>query len=145
MYRAGQAAPVGGPWKGRTAMQTYTPSIGVGTIYARGKRGTFVFEYKAGKIRASLKTSDPHEAERNARKTFGYLLAGDRVEKLTEATARLAVAKEEERTARRQAVPLELAAVWKLYEDQLALVSVARKHKDATRTTPLSPRPALYP
>jgi integrase len=121
-------------------MQTYTPSIGVGTIYARGKRGTYYFEDKSAGIKASLKTSDPHEAERQARKCYGYLLAGDRVEKLTEATARLAVAKDDERSARRQPVPLELSAVWSLYADQLALVSVARKHADATRATPLSLR-----
>jgi len=122
------------------ADNTYRPSIGIGTIFARGKRRTYCFEHKTEKIKASLGTTDPLEAEKEARRRFGYLLAGDRVEQLQEATARLAMAEDDERDARRTSIPLNVEAVWKAYERQLSLVSVSRRHADGSRTKPLSPR-----
>jgi integrase len=121
---------------------TYQPSIGIGAIYPRGKRGTHYFEFQGlgQRIKQSLGTTNPEEAEKEARKRFGYLLAGDRVEQLQEAKARLAVAQDEEQNARRTVISLDVEGIWKHYQRQLSLVSVSRRHADGTRTTPLSPR-----
>jgi integrase len=119
---------------------TYQPSIGIGTLFPRGKKGTWYFEHKAEGIRASLGTSDPLEAETVARKRFGYLLAGNHVDQLAEVKVRLEVAEGDSEAARRQTIPLEEQAIWTAYLRQLSLVSVSRRHADGTRIAPLSPR-----
>jgi integrase len=119
---------------------TYTPNIGIGTIFARGKKGTLYFEHKAEGIRASLGTSDPLEAETVARKRFGYLLAGNHVDQLAEVKVRLEVAEGDSEAARRQTIPLEEQAIWTAYLRQLSLVSVSRRHADSNRMASLSPR-----
>ena len=50
------------------------PTVPFGSIYRRGKRGTFQFENRRhGIIPTSLKTADPEEAVQRALERFGYL------------------------------------------------------------------------
>ena len=50
------------------------PKVPFGTIYRRGKKGTFYFENrKRGINPCSLKTSDPDEAMEKVYDRFGYL------------------------------------------------------------------------
>jgi|SaaInlLV_10m_DNA_2_1039722.scaffolds.fasta_scaffold13209_2 integrase len=120
----------------------HQPTIGIGTIFCRGASGKFYFESKANGITAtSLKTSDPHEAEREARKRFGYLSAEDRAEQLSEATVRLSVERGVISDAKRPRINLTESEVYGSYLSVLQRTNLGRdRHEDAISKTPLSPK-----
>ncbi|MBT3375635.1 MAG: site-specific integrase [Lentisphaerae bacterium] len=116
------------------------PSIGIGSIYLDSRKGRYYFAYPKGGITAkSLKTSDPEEAVREARKRFGYLVNGERAEALAEAVVRMKSDTEVVGDATRPRINLDESELYNSYLAVLQRANLGRdRHEDASSKSPLA-------